>query len=87
MGKKPKHAAGSQPMDRRPSNPVSKLNNLAQKNHWRPPLYEIIDEHGPDHDKEFVCVVKVDKFCIEGTGKRNTPIPLQQEYVKNIPRT
>ena len=57
-------------MDRCPSNPISKLNNLAQKNHWRPPLYEIIDECGLDHDKEFVCAVNVDRFCIEGTGKR-----------------
>ncbi len=41
---------------------------MAQAKYKVTPIYEVINEQGPDHDKEFTVVVKIDKREI-GKGK------------------
>ncbi|XP_008780917.1 ribonuclease 3-like protein 2 [Phoenix dactylifera] len=36
-----------------------KLNELCSKNRWPRPVYKIEGEHGPAHDKRFICSVQV----------------------------
>lgn len=49
-------------------NPKSHLQEVLQVNHGTP-VYEIIEESGPAHDKRFVAVVKLDnKVLAEGEG-------------------
>ena len=65
----------------------SLLQEILQKEYKMLPEYEIIKETGPDHDKEFECVVKIaDRFL--GSGKGKTKKQAQQnaakEALKNI---
>lgn len=46
----------------------TKIQELMQEKFKQTPIYEVIDEHGPDHDKEFVVVVKLGNKKI-GKGK------------------
>lgn len=46
----------------------TKIQEMAQAKYKVTPIYEVIDEQGPDHDKEFTVVVKIEKREI-GKGK------------------
>ncbi|PKN02963.1 ribonuclease III [Candidatus Dojkabacteria bacterium HGW-Dojkabacteria-1] len=47
----------------------TKIQELAQSEYKTTPTYEVINEQGPDHDKTFTVVVKIDdKIIGEGTG-------------------
>lgn len=47
----------------------TKIQELAQSEYKTTPTYEVIDERGPDHDKTFTVVVKIDdKIIGKGTG-------------------
>lgn len=51
-------------------NPIGLLQQYAQKNGLDIPVYEIIQETGPDHDKEFTIQVKINgKIYGQGKGK------------------
>ncbi len=65
----------------------SLLQEILQKEFKILPEYEIVKETGPDHDKEFECIVKIaDRFL--GSGKGKTKKQAQQnaakEALKNI---
>lgn len=48
----------------------SLLQEISQKKFKKLPVYEIVRETGPDHDKIFDCIVKIgDKILGEGRGK------------------
>lgn len=47
----------------------TRIQELAQSVHKSTPVYEVIKEEGPDHDKTFTVVVKIDgKIIGEGVG-------------------
>lgn len=47
----------------------TRIQELAQSEYKTTPTYEVINEEGPDHDKTFTVVVKIDdKIIGEGTG-------------------
>ncbi len=46
----------------------TKIQEMAQAKYKVTPVYEVVDEQGPDHEKEFTVVVKIDKKEI-GRGK------------------
>lgn len=47
----------------------TKIQEVAQANYQITPTYEVIEENGPDHDKEFVVVIKLeDKIIGKGKG-------------------
>jgi len=43
------------------SDPKSLLQEICQKNNYELPVYEVIEEIGPDHDKKFKVKVNVNK--------------------------
>ena len=47
----------------------SLLQEFAQAAYKTPPVYEIISESGPDHDKRFCCRVCVGAVAAEGVGR------------------
>lgn len=47
----------------------SRLQETAQGTLGEVPVYRLVDENGPDHDKVFTVEVCVANFCEEGTGK------------------
>lgn len=48
----------------------TKIQELAQAKYKVTPIYEVINEEGPDHDKKFTVAVKInDKIIGEGEGK------------------
>jgi ribonuclease-3 len=47
----------------------SLLQEYAQSRHQDMPIYEIIEQSGPDHDKTFRVAVTVSGFTTHGTGK------------------
>jgi len=47
----------------------TKIQEVAQAKYKLTPIYEVIEEYGPDHDKEFTVVVKIgDKIIGKGKG-------------------
>jgi len=46
----------------------TKIQEMAQAKYKVTPVYEVVDEKGPDHDKEFTVVVKINSNVI-GEGK------------------
>jgi len=46
----------------------TKIQEIAQANYKVTPIYEVVDEIGPDHDREFVVVVKLGEKVI-GKGR------------------
>ncbi|MDD3474746.1 MAG: ribonuclease III [Candidatus Dojkabacteria bacterium] len=47
----------------------TKIQEVAQAKYKLTPVYEVVEENGPDHDKEFVVVVKIgDKVIGQGKG-------------------
>jgi len=47
----------------------AELQDYCQKNYQKPPAYEVVDEKGPDHEKTFFIVVKLDERILgEGAG-------------------
>lgn len=59
----------------------SVLQEIIQKKYKCLPEYEVVKETGPDHDKEFDCIVKV-KNEILGRGKGKTKKQAQQNAAK-----
>ncbi len=49
--------------------PKSELQELAQLTRKAIPVYEVISESGPDHDKTFGVRLSINDFSTEGTGK------------------
>lgn len=48
----------------------TRIQEIAQAKYKATPVYEVINEEGPDHDKRFTVVVKInDKIIGEGVGK------------------
>ncbi len=47
----------------------SKLQELIQTTHKTTPVYSVIDEHGPDHNKVFCIKMSVCSISTHGTGK------------------
>ena len=47
----------------------SQVQELVQVRHKEIPLYTVVDESGPDHDKTFRVRLKVSDLCTEGIGK------------------
>lgn len=47
----------------------AELQDYAQKKHQKPPMYHVLNAHGPDHDKEFeIAVYLEDVQCGKGVG-------------------
>ncbi len=57
------------------------LQEILQKEFKTLPQYEIVKETGPDHNKEFDCIVKLDKESL-GYGKGKTKKQAQQNAAK-----
>jgi ribonuclease-3 len=65
----------------------TKIQELMQEKFKQTPIYEVVNEHGPDHDKEFVVVVKVGKKIIgkgKGSSKQRAEEAAAQEGLKFI---
>lgn len=67
----------------------TKIQEMAQAKYKVTPIYEVINEQGPDHDKEFTVVVKIDKREI-GKGKGSSKQRAEEDaatkgivYIKN----
>jgi ribonuclease-3 len=59
----------------------SVLQEIVQKRYKKLPQYTIVKENGPDHDKEFDCVVKIDEQVL-GFGIGKTKKQAQQNAAK-----
>ena len=59
----------------------SVLQEIVQKHYKKLPQYTIVKENGPDHDKEFDCVVKIDEEVL-GFGIGKTKKQAQQNAAK-----
>lgn len=55
----------------------TELQELVQGRSWGLPEYAIVDERGPDHDKSFVCEVRV-RGEVAGTGEGRSKKEAQQ---------
>jgi ribonuclease-3 len=65
----------------------TKIQELVQEKFKQTPIYEVVQEHGPDHDKEFVVVVKVGKKIIgkgKGSSKQRAEEAAAQKGLKFI---
>jgi ribonuclease III len=47
----------------------SQIQELVQLIHQKIPIYKVVQESGPDHDKTFIVQLKVGEIETEGTGK------------------
>jgi ribonuclease-3 len=47
----------------------SKLQEIVQETHKITPVYKVIEESGPDHDKTFVVQIQIDNVKAKGVGK------------------
>ena len=47
----------------------SQLQEFIQTTHTSLPVYTVVSENGPDHDKTFRVQLKIDNFLVEGVGK------------------
>jgi ribonuclease-3 len=47
----------------------SRLQELVQTTHKSIPVYQIIEESGPDHDKTFITQLKINDIIAQGSGK------------------
>ena len=48
--------------------------------------YEVVGESGPDHDKHYVCAVKIDNNIMgrgEGSSKKKAEIKAAEDALKN----
>jgi len=59
----------------------SRLQELVQTTHKVTPTYKVVAETGPDHDKVFSVVVKVQRLTARGTGKSKKVA--EQEAARN----
>ena len=48
--------------------PKTKLQEYLQNRHLTPPVYAVVDTSGPDHQRLFTTVCRVDSFGVEGRG-------------------
>ena len=65
----------------------TKIQELVQEKYKQTPVYEVVGEHGPDHDKEFIVVVKVGNKIIgkgKGSSKQRAEEAAAQKGVKFI---
>ena len=63
------------------------LQEYCQKNHKIPPTYEIVDEKGPDHNKTFYVVVKLDAQILgkgRGASKKEAEQMGAEEAMKKL---
>lgn len=67
----------------------TKIQEIAQAKYKVTPIYEVVDEQGPDHDKEFTVVVKINSNVI-GEGKGSSKQRAEEDaatkgivYIKN----
>lgn len=60
----------------------SRIQELAQLNQTDLPLYTVIDEFGPDHDKTFIVKISLGNFHSRGMGKSKKAA--EQSAAKNI---
>ncbi len=51
------------------SDPKTDLQELAQRRFGGVPIYKVVQETGPDHDKTFIVELEIDKVTTSGTGK------------------
>lgn len=49
-------------------NPKGTLQEYSQRKWGQAPTYNVIDSHGPDHSKTFVCEVTIQDYTAQGTG-------------------
>ena len=62
--------------------PKSRLQEIAQAKGYTAPKYEVVEEKGPDHNKQFTLQVMIDnKAFAKGTGKNKSEAA--QEAAKN----
>ncbi len=67
------------------SNPKGVLQVYAQK-HWKvSPQYSVIEEHGPAHEREYVCVARI-KDQTYGTGRGSNKRTAEAEAARNTLR-
>jgi ribonuclease-3 len=60
----------------------TKIQEVAQANFKITPIYEVIEENGPDHDKEFVVVIKLEDKVI-GKGKGSSKQKAEEAAATN----
>lgn len=51
------------------SDPKTELQELAQRKFGMVPIYKVVEETGPDHDKTFAVELHINKLTASGTGK------------------
>lgn len=51
------------------SDPKTDLQELAQRKFGMIPIYKVVEEKGPDHDKTFIVELCINKLTTSGTGK------------------
>lgn len=68
----------------------TKIQELAQAKYRTTPIYQVVAEHGPDHNKEFVVTVKIGNKVI-GKGKGSSKQKAEEaaadkglEYIKKL---
>jgi ribonuclease III len=67
--------------------PKTKIQELIQAEYKVTPTYEVIEERGPDHNKNFIVVLKIgDKFSCKGYGssKQRAEEDAAQKAIKKI---
>jgi ribonuclease-3 len=63
----------------------AELQDYCQKNYQKPPTYEVINEEGPDHEKTFYVVVKLDNQILgkgAGTSKKEAEQMCAQQAIE-----
>ncbi|MFN0116947.1 MAG: ribonuclease III [Elusimicrobiota bacterium] len=68
----------------------SKLQEIVQKKYKVPPVYCVIGESGPDHDKKFMLEVRINKKILgsgAGRSKKEAEQSAAKEALKNIKTT
>ena len=65
----------------------SKLQEIVQKKYKTPPLYHVINEIGPDHEKRFTLEVRINKRVLgqgEGRSKKEAEQCAAKEALKTL---
>lgn len=65
----------------------AELQDYCQKNYQKPPTYEVINEEGPDHEKTFYVVVKLDNQILgkgTGTSKKEAEQMCAQQAIESM---
>ncbi|WP_420421326.1 ribonuclease III [Simkania sp.] len=65
----------------------AELQDYCQKKYQKPPTYEVIDEKGPDHEKTFYIIVKLDEQVLgkgAGTSKKEAEQMCAQQAIEAL---